>query len=119
MGCPISEWIVARKLPRAQVAGNDQHALAPIARGKIMLQPLVAQKPLRLFRRVARHLAEFRQQPAQIAIERAQNLLALGNRLLRKCELEIGEPDLAQPAQQPVGCRAYARAQRARPATRQ
>ncbi len=98
-GIPHQRMVEAGQLPRSQMPGQHQHALAPLPRCEIMLQSLVADEAAGLCRRIARHLAELRQQVSQVAIDRAQNGLALGSRLRRKRQFQIAQPNLAQTPQ--------------------
>jgi len=56
-------------------------------------------------RRIVRHLAELRQQKAQISILRPQSRLAIPGRHLRKRQFQIADAHTAQPAQQAKGDR--------------
>src|ERR1700733_13890140 len=78
------------------MTGKDEDPFSLIASSQVVLQPLIADKAARGFRGVARHLAELGQQPAKIAVQRAQNLLPLGGAFLGKCQAKIKIADARQ-----------------------
>ena len=56
--------VEAGKLPRAQVARDDQHAIAARLRRQVVLEALSAQPVAGVGNRVAGHAAELDQLPA-------------------------------------------------------
>ncbi len=60
----------AGKLPCAEVAGEDEDALAAFARGEVMVQAFVADEAARrMLAGVVAHLAELGELPAEVAVD--------------------------------------------------
>jgi len=68
--------IKAGELPRAQVAGQDQHPFAPGLRSKVVVQTLGANPAASIFSGIAGHAAELHQLPAQMNVDPAQDIFS-------------------------------------------
>ncbi len=90
--------VEAGKLPRAEVAGEHQNTLAARGCGPIVPQALGADPVERVVGGVASHTAELDQLPAQVAIDAAQDALALRNGELGHCQFEVALTHVAQAA---------------------
>ena len=94
--------VEARKLPCAQVPGNNQHAFAARLRSKIVLQPLGAHPVTRCFARVALHAAELDQLPAKVDVYLRRISFLAWARELRRRHLQIAHTHPTQPPKTPI-----------------
>jgi len=81
------------------VAGEDEDAVAAIARFEVVIETLVTDEAAGEGRSVAGHLAELSEQPAEIAVFEAQDVGALGGGHCGKGERQIVQAGAAQAAQ--------------------
>jgi len=94
--------VEARELPRAQVAGEHQDALAAVAGGEVVFEAFVADELRGLLGGEAGHLAELGELPAERAVDAAQDGAALGGGRVGIGEGEVLLADAAQAGQQAV-----------------
>ena len=95
--------VEAGQLPRAEVAGEDEDAVAAIARLEVVVEALVADEAAGEGRSVGGHLAELSQQPAEVAVFEAQDVGALGGGHRGEGQLQIVQASAAQAAERVVG----------------
>src|SRR5665213_1042901 len=88
--------VVARKLPRAEVAGEHEYPVAAVARGKIVVQAFVADEARGGLAGVAGHLCELGKLPAEVAVFKSKDALAFSGRFVREGEREIAQANLAE-----------------------
>ena len=96
--------VEARQLPCAQMAGDNQHALAARLGCQVMVQALGAYPVARVLRGVAGQAAKLHKLPAKMAEDPAYDAPALRRREFRQSQFQIAHADAAQPSQPSVRC---------------
>ena len=99
---PHQRVVNARKLPRAQVPGNNQHSLAPALRLPVVFQPLVAHPAGGVFRRITRQAAKLHKLPTKMLVHAPQNARSLLGGQLGQRHPQVAFAHLAQPRTQKV-----------------
>ena len=94
--------VEAGQLPCAQVAGDDEDALAARLRREVVFQTLGAHPVARVLGGVARHAAELDELPAQMDIDALENFFPGLEREFGEGQLKIAHAHAPQPAEAPV-----------------
>jgi hypothetical protein len=111
--------VEAGELPGAEVAGEDEDAVAAAAGGEVVLKAFVAEELLGRGAGGAGHAAKLGHLPAEISVEGAEGALAFGDWHVGEGEGEIAEADAAEARDEIPGERADGGAQGARGPTRE
>src|SRR5579871_5775545 len=91
-----------RKLPAAEVCGQEQHSLATSVSPLVVLEPVVDHDLVDVFRGVAGELTQLGELSAQGSEDSAQNAGSLGLTFCRKRHGEIAHADFAQAKMQKI-----------------
>jgi len=93
----------AGQFPSAEVAGEDEDAVAFGAGGEVVIEALVAEEFFGVLAGGAGHAAELGQLPAEGAEEGAEDAGALGEGFFREGEGEVAQADAAEAGEQMPG----------------
>ena len=104
---PHQRVVEAGELPCSQMSGQDQNALAAVARRDVIFQPFIADEAACRLCAIAGHLAEFSEEEPEISILRPQNRLTVRCRHLGKREFQIAYSYTTKPPEDAEGDRAY------------
>ena len=94
----LSQWPCKRvdegtDLPAAEMGGHKEHALAPVARRKVVFQSVVNGDAIDILQSVCGELRNLSEQTSEREVDVLQNALTFGNRLFGKGQFEVAHAD--------------------------
>ena len=111
--------VEAGELPRAEVAGDYEHAFAAGFGGEIVVEAFSANPAAGVGGGVAGHAAELDQLPAEMAVDAFEEFCSFSGRDIGECQFQIALANSAQAAEGGVDQEGKGAGEKARKAARQ